>query len=312
MRRTNKKRRTRFVKRNQYAAPEGVIDVSTRRRFYPPLPRYMNVAVPFHFDTRMECAFDNTLAAQNSHTNVFYWFWDPINMSNNIGPVTTATNPTNLGTQTMYSLAFTNMISQYNEARFKTCVLDVEFSADFARVVQAGAGTSGPAAAIDTPNVQMVIGKIPSSYLRLDAANFHTPAQTGVVYRVGLGGAAYDYYSILSGQTGSKQLFLPVNGNQETRKTARIIVDSYEHTGGVLTATSTIAWPINQTRPTVAVTFPAPANRTYIVCAVRYRSISNAETTPKVFVRCSGKMTQHCTFTDNMPQMPYLDSTALV
>lgn len=301
-----KRGRTRRLKRNPYRGKPGVPEAGGLTRYYPSLPKLLKVAVPWLYDTRHEIPISGlTIPDATSQTISAYWFYDPLDMAQRVGPPSTATNPTSSISQYAYSATHWAMMTMYSEMRYKTTTYDLEFTADWARSFVNS--TAAANSLQDEPNVSLMVGVLPGNYFRLTSTTFHNSSQAGQIFPNSSAAEIFDYYSILSQTPGAKQLFLPTNGNQDSRKTVKMSIDAYEHDGTTQVATGTYTWAQDAARPATTMTWPNPNQRSWLVVACRVRFVSYSDTTarPRLFIRTSGKCTQHVTYGDPIPSSPY-------
>lgn len=301
-----KGRTSRLRKRNPYRGKAGMPEAGGLSRFYPAMPRLLKVAVPWHFDTRHEIPVNTLTYADGAAVTVSaYWYYDTLDMAQMVGPASTTSNPTSSISQYPYSAAHYAMMNMYSEMRYKTTVYDLEFSADWSRTFSNSAHAGNFVQ--DEPNISVCVGVMPGQYFKATSTTFHNSSGAGRINPNTTYPEVFDYYTALSQQPGTKQLFLPTNGNQEKRQTARMIVDAYAHDGTTQVATGTYTWAQDTARPSTTMAWPNPNQRQWVVVAVRARFINYGVTIakPQLFVRTSGKITQHVTYGDPFPSTPY-------
>lgn len=306
VKRYRKAGRVVVLKTNPYRGRQGLPEGGGTARYYPSIPRVFKVAVPWHFDTRHEIPVGGlSIPDATTQTISAYWFYDPLDLSQRVGPPSTSTNPTSGISQFAYSSAHWAFMSMFAEMRYKTTTYDLEFTADWMRsFVNSSAAANFVQ---DEPNVSLMVGVLPGNYFRLTSTTFHNSSQAGQIFPNSSQTEIYDYYSILSQTPGAKQLFLPTNGNQDSRKTCKLSIDAYEHDGSTQVATASYGWDQSASRPTTTMSWPNPQQRSWLVVACRVRFVSYSATTakPSLFIRTSGKCTQHVSYGDPIPSSPY-------
>ena len=306
VKRYRKAGRVVVLKTNPYRGRQGLPEGGGTARYYPSIPKVFKVAVPWHFDTRHEIPVGGlSIPDGTTQTISAYWFLDPLDLGQRVGPPSTSTNPTSGISQFAYSPAHWAFMSMFAEMRYKTTTYDLEFTADWMRsFVNSSAAANFVQ---DEPNVSLMVGVIPGNYFRLTSTTFHNSSQAGQIFPNPSQTEIYDYYSILSQAPGAKQLFLPTNGNQDSRKTCKLSIDAYEHDGSTQVATASYTWDQSASRPTTTMSWPNPQQRSWLVVACRVRFVSYSATTarPSLFIRISGKCTQHVSYGDPIPSSPY-------
>lgn len=293
-----KKRRTSTLRRrNPYSV--GRIGLNTMgTRFFPALPPRMQLKVPFYADTKMTTNL--FLAAQTtvgaSYTNCFYWFMDPLDMNRDI---------LTLGHQAstkFYSSLFYGMMNMYGEGQFRTHQLSMDLTAEYFKLVANAAGPQESFTRTD-PVVHFACGPMALQYLRNSVGNQHIAADAGIIF------SGVDYYSALTQSPGCKSYTIATSGDRKPVKTS-VMIDGYAHDGVTQSVKSAITWTPQTagnppSMPVSVLTYPNPANRNVILCALRVRGVYYTNMTQTVSLRMSLKLDQHMTFIDPYPQFPY-------
>jgi len=288
-----KKRTTRLQSRSSYVAREG-LNVSPSTRYFAPLPYKMDMRTDWLADTRWECGLGGGTDRQ-IRTESYYVFIDALNMTQDVSKSATLST----GCRKFFSADLGAMLALYQEAIFRTHVLNVELTADYSRSVDNGTAQQ----IIDTscdPSLHVAVAQVPLSYLRKEDSTLHTLAHTGTLY------AGVDYYSALT-QTPGAKTGLVGYGASPTNFKARIPIDGYAHNGVQQSITSTMTWdPSTSISPQITYSYPNPGQRNVYLFAFRFRYIPLAGVTQQLSVRAALKLEQHLVLQDKYPAFPYL------
>lgn len=288
-----KKRTTRLQSRSSYVAREG-LNVSPSTRYFAPLPYKMDMRTDWLADTRWECGLGGGTDRQ-IRTESYYVFIDALNMTQDVSKSVLLST----GCRKFFSADLGAMLALYQEAIFRTHVLNVELTADYSRAVDNGTSQQ----IIDTscdPSLHVAVAQVPLSYLRNESGVIHTLAHTGNLY------AGVDYYSALT-QTPGAKTGLVGYGASPTNFKARIAIDGYAHNGVQQSITSTMTWdPSTNLQPQITYSYPNPGQRNVYLFAFRFRYIPLAGVTQQLSVRAALKLEQHLVLQDKYPAFPYL------
>ena len=186
-----KKRTTRLVTRSSYVAKPG-LNVGASSRFFAPLPYKMDVRTDWMADTRYEFPLGGGVNNQPRTENM-YVFIDPLNMTNPVN--NQAYN--NMGNRYFWSADMGAMLALYQEAVYRTHVLNMDLAADYTKTVP----VDTPATSMDSttePSVLVACAQVPLSYIRRQDGALQTIANAGIPQ------TGVDYYSALTQSPGSK------------------------------------------------------------------------------------------------------------
>jgi len=283
---------------NPYRARPGLNTYSSARsRYFSPLPKMMQLKTPWYADCRYFLPYSNTGAAGTVAGACGYWFIDPLDMSRPC-----ATHGTGVGGKYFFSPDLGGFLSLYQEARFRTHVLNINFTVDNSAHATAGA------TAVDLANpmrgvLHIAVMAVPLTYLRKTDLSSHTIAETGQLFQ------GVDYYAALSQQPGCKQLVIPLDGSQNSIKGCRVELDGYEHNGAAQTIRASMTWAPAANEPTINVAYPDPTARNVFLIATRVIGAASTTVTNQIYIRTEMKIEQHLVFTDKFPCFPYVVDT---
>jgi len=289
-----KRRTSRLVTNTTYVAKQG-LNVSPSTRYFAPLPYKMDCRTDWMADTRYELGLGGGVNNQ-PRTECFYVFIDPLNMTNPVN--NQAYN--NVGNRYFWSADMGAMLSLYQEAVYRTHVLNLEMTADYTKAVDAGTGAQ-PMASTTEPTIHVACAQVPLSYIRRQDGALQTIANAGVP-QIGV-----DFYSALTQTPGAKDGLIGW-GQAATAYKTRLTIDGFAHNGVQQTVTSSMAWdPAAQGNlPVVTNAFPNPGQRNVFLIAWRIRYNPVADITQTVHVRASFKLEQHLVLQDKYPAFPYI------
>jgi len=288
-----KKRTTRLQSRSPYVAKEG-LNVSPSSRYFAPLPYKMDCRTDWLADTRWECGLGGGVD-RTIRTESYYVFIDALNMTQYVGTAAS------LGpaSKKFWSADMGAMLALYQEAIYRTHVLNVELTADYSRAVDNGTSQQ----IIDTtcdPSLHVAVAQVPLSYLRKEDNTLHTIAQAGYLQ------SGVDYYSALTQTPGAKCGLVGYGASPTSFKT-RCVIDGYAHNGVQQSITSTMTWdPATQLSPQITYSYPNPGQRNVYLFAFRFRYIPLAGVTQQLTVRAALKLEQHLVLQDKYPAFPYI------
>jgi hypothetical protein len=289
-----KKRTSRLVTNTTYVAKQG-LNVSPSTRYFAPLPYKMDVRTDWMADTRYEFVLGGGVNNQPRTENM-YVFLDPLNMTNPVN--NQAYN--NMGNRYFWSADMGAMLALYQEAVFRTHVLNMDLAADYTKAVTAGTGAQ-PMASTTEPSVLVACAQVPLTYIRRTDGALQTIANAGIPQQ------GVDYYSALTQSPGAKSGVVGWGQGATTWK-SRLTIDGYAHNGVQQTITSSMAWdPAAQgNTPVVTHAYPNPGQRNVFLIAIRVRYNPVADITQTVHVRASFKLEQHLVLQDKYPAFPYI------
>jgi len=279
---------------NPYRARPGLNTLSSARsRYFTPLPKMMQVKLPWFADCKYVVPFaqtGNTLAG----VACAYWFIDPLDLSQSC-------SSTGLSDGQKYFFCGEQgvFMSLYQEGRFRTHSMNVNFSAEVQTLYVDGSSVS----TLNTKHttvLHVAVASVPLTYLKKNDNSPHIIGDAGAVFQ------GVDYYAALSQQPGCKQLVIPLDGSLNSLKSARIDMDAYEHNGSAQLMRSVSSWPETADYPTITIAYPAPAARNVILFAVRVASTPITNRTNTLYVRCEYRLDQHIVFCDKFPSFPYV------
>jgi len=288
-----KKRTTRLLSRSPYVAKEG-LNVSPSTRYFAPLPYKMDMRTDWLADTRWECGLGGGTDRQ-IRTESYYLFIDALNMTQY---VSTAASLSTAGRK-FWSADLGAMLALYQEAIFRTHVLNAEITADYSRAVDNGTSQQ----IIDTscdPSLHVAVAQVPLSYLRKEDNSLHTLANAGTLY------SGVDYYSALTQTPGAKSGIVGYGASPTVFKT-RTVIDGYAHNGVQQSITSSMTWDAGtQLSPQITYSYPNPGQRNVFLFAFRFRYIPLAGVTQQLSIRAALKLEQHLVLQDKYPAFPYI------
>ena len=245
-------------------------------------------------DTRWECGLGGGVD-RTIRTESYYVFLDALNMTQYVGTAAS------LGpaSKKFWSADMGAMLSLYQEAIYRTHVLNVELTADYSRAVDNGTSQQ----VIDTtcdPSLHVAVAQVPLSYLRKEDGTLHTIAQAGYLQ------SGVDYYSALTQTPGAKCGLVGYGASPTVFKT-RCVIDGYAHNGVQQSITSNMTWdPTTDFSPQITYSYPNPAQRNVYLFAFRFRYIPLAGVTQQLTVRAALKLEQHLVLQDKYPAFPYI------
>jgi len=281
---------------NPYRARPGLNTYSSARsRYFNPLPKMMQLKSSWYADSKYSIPFANTGTFVAGGTACAYWFIDPLNMAN-----PTSTYGTGTGGKYFYSPDLGGFLALYQEARFRTHVLNINVSGELES--QFGPDITNQAIFNNkhTTVLHVAITQVPLAYLKKADNSAHVIGEAGQVFQ------QVDYYTSLSQQPGVKQMVIPIDGSLNSIKSARIEIDAFDHNSVAQIIRSSQTWAAPADNPTVAVTYPDPATRNVFLVACRVGGLPTNSKTNILYVRTEMKLDQHLTFTDKFPSFPYV------
>lgn len=289
-----KKRTTGLISTSNYVAKQG-LNVSPSTRYFAPLPYKMNVRTDWMADTRYEFVLGGGVNNQ-PRTEVMYVFLDPLNMTS---PVNNQ-NYNNMGNRYFWSADLGAMLSLYQEAVFRTHVLNLELTADYTKTVLAGTGAPSMDSTTE-PSVHVACCQVPLTYLRRMDGTLMPQGNAGIPQ------FGVDYYSALTQSPGAKCGTIGWGQSASSFK-SRLTIDGYAHNGVQQTITSSMAWdPAAQANtPVVTYAYPNPGQRNVFLIAVRVRYNPVTDITQTVNIRAAFKLEQHLVLQDKYPAFPYI------
>lgn len=289
-----KKRTSRLVTNTTYVAKQG-LNVSPSTRYFAPLPYKMDVRTDWLADTRYEFILGGGVNNQPRTENM-YVFIDPLNMT--IPVNNQAYNV--MGNRHFWSADMGAMLSLYQEAVFRTHVLNMDLAADYTKAVPAGTGAQ-PMASTTEPTILVACAQVPLSYLRRSDGSLMPIANAGIPQ----GGV--DYYSALTQMAGAKSGTIAWGQSGSTWK-SRLTIDGFAHNGVQQTITTSMNWdpaaPGNV--PAVTYAYPNPGQRNVFLIAIRVRYNPVTDIVQTVHIRASFKLEQHLVLQDKYPAFPYI------
>jgi len=281
---------------NPYRARPGLNTYSSARsRYFTPLPKMMQVKLPWFADCKYIIPF-----AQTGNTlqgaACAYWYVDPLDLSQ---PCCT----TGLSDGQKYFFCGEQgvFMSLYQEGRFRTHSMNVNFSAELQTLFTDGSPVSA-LNMVHTTVLHVAVASVPLTYLKKSDNTAHIIGDAGAVFQ------GVDYYAALSQQPGCKQLVIPLDGSLNSLKSARIDIDAYEHNGAAQLMRSVSSWPETNDYPTITIAYPAPAARNVILFAARVASTPFVSRTNNLYIRCEYRLDQHIVFCDKYPSFPYVST----
>lgn len=269
---------------------------SARSRYFAPLPKMLQVKCPWYCDAKYYAPFANVGGVLQGAACP-YWFIDPLDMGR-----ATSTYGTGVGGKYFFSPDLGAFLSLYQEARFRTHVLNLNFSAEVETVYGSNSANE-TMAKVHTTVLHIAVAAVPLSYLRKADGNPHVIGDAGGVFQ------GVDYYASLSQQPGCKQVVLPLDGSLNSLKSVRVEIDGFDHNTTSQIIRSSQTWTTVADQPTLTVTYPDPATRNVFLIACRIAGLPYGNTTNSLYVRTEMKLEQHLTFTDKFPSFPYIVDT---
>lgn len=303
--RSAKRRTQRIVAKSKYsvlAARPGLnVSAAKAARFFASLPPMMRLKTAWHADTNYSISIANNAASVYTG---YFWI-DPLRYDyavNKVGVGADGTN--NRGNRNWFGTEMEAMFFQYGEGRFRTHVLNAQFSLDYTRIFTGTQTAATIASGQQPPFFQMVCASVPQSFIKQSSGVAHLVTDAGVFIAGGP-----DYYSALSKLPGSKSFVLPTDGSAQSQKNITMTIDAYEHTGSAQSIIATREWLPSNNFPTLAVTHPDPSARQVFLFACRFRQLTSAGSIILDYgLRTAYRLDQHMEFVDKVPTWPYLTS----
>ena len=182
----------------------------------------MRLKTSWHADTNYSITIANTAV---SVFTGYFWI-DPLRYDyavNKVGVGADGTN--NRGNRNWFGTEMESMFFQYGEGRFRTHVLNAQFSRlheSVHRYPYCRNHCFWPTTSI-LPNG---LAAVPQSFIRQSSGASHLVTDAGAFISGGP-----DYYSALSKLPGAKSWILPTDGSAQSQKNITMTIDAYEHTG---------------------------------------------------------------------------------
>lgn len=303
--RSAKRRTQRIVAKSKssvLAARPGLnVSAAKAARFFASLPPMMRLKTSWHADTNYSITIANTAV---SVFTGYFWI-DPLRYDyavNKVGVGADGTN--NRGNRNWFGTEMESMFFQYGEGRFRTHVLNAQFSLDYTKVFTGTHTAATIASGQQPPFFQMVCAAVPQSFIRQSSGASHLVTDAGAFISGGP-----DYYSALSKLPGAKSWILPTDGSAQSQKNITMTIDAYEHTGQAQSIIVSREWLPAATFPTLTATQPDPSARQVFLFACRFRQLtSDASIILNYGLRAAYRLDQHMEFVDKVPTWPYLAS----